>query len=139
MQSALPADIDLLRAVAASEGFRFVERLIDEWNSGANRFSRLGEALFGARSDGVLAAVGGRTREAAIPGALRMRRFYVRPDFRGRGIGRLLVEALLAEPRRHGTTVTVNAGTKDAFAFWEAMGFVPMPRGDYTHHLIPAA
>jgi len=47
----------------------------------------------------VLAGVGGMTVEAAMSGALRMRRFYISPAMRGRGIGRMLALALLDHAR----------------------------------------
>ena len=41
----LPLGIDLLRAEAAREGYRFLERLVTEWMSRRERFAREGEAL----------------------------------------------------------------------------------------------
>jgi hypothetical protein len=74
----LPRDFDALRVEAHSEGYRFVERLARDWEAGVTRFNRDGEALVGARVDDVLAGIGGLTLDPVVPGALRMRRFYVR-------------------------------------------------------------
>ena len=93
---ALPAGFDALRADALAEGFRQVERLAADWEAGTTRFDREGEALLAARLNGVLVGIGGLTIEPVVPGALRMRRFYVRPAFRRFGVGRQLVTALLA-------------------------------------------
>lgn len=41
----LPPDIEVLRAEASNEGFRFMEKLVNEWESNANRFDRPGEIL----------------------------------------------------------------------------------------------
>lgn len=131
----LPVELDQLRADARAEGFRFVDRLVAEWASGANRFSETGEVLLVARVDEALAGIGGVTLEPAILGALRMRRFYIRPPYRRMGIGRRIVERLLVEPSRSGTTITVNAGTDIAPAFWEALGFGRDERDGYTHVL----
>ena len=83
-----------------AEGFRFVERLATAWKAGVTRFDRDGEALVGARVDEVLAGIGRLTVDPVVSGALRMRRFYVRPSFREHGIGRKLVGTLLEYPRR---------------------------------------
>ena len=80
-----------------------------------------------------LAGFGGLTRDPAWPDALRMRRFYVRPAFRRCGLARMLAAALLAGAG--GRVVTVNAGTPDAPAFWEAVGFVQDERDGHTHRL----
>src|ERR1700724_4115347 len=93
---ALPAGFDALRAEALAEGVREVERLASDWEAGRTRFDRGGEALLAARVNGVLVGIGGLTMEPVVPGALRMRRFYVRPAFRRIGVGRQLVTALLA-------------------------------------------
>jgi GNAT superfamily N-acetyltransferase len=130
----LPTDFDALRAEAHGEGYRFVERLAKDWEAGATRFDHDGEALLGAHVDGVLAGIGGLTLDPVVLGALRMRRFYVRPSFRKHGIGRKLVEALLKYPRRVGQVVVVNAA-RGSSAFWEALGFVPDPREGHTHIL----
>jgi hypothetical protein len=73
----LPAGFETLRAEALAEGFRQVERLAAEWAWRTTRFDREGEALLAARLNGVLVGIGGLTIEPVVPGALRMRRFYV--------------------------------------------------------------
>jgi GNAT superfamily N-acetyltransferase len=128
----LPAGFDALRAEARAEGYRFVDRLATDWMSGTIRFDREGEALLVARTNGVLAGIGGLTIEPVVPDALRMRRFYVRLAYRGSGIGRKLATALLERARSYRRLVTVNAAPASA-AFWESLGFVPDSRDGHTH------
>ena len=130
----LPAGFETLRAEALAEGFRQVERLAAEWASRTTRFDREGEALFAARLNGVLAGIGGLTMEPVVPGALRMRRFYVRPKFRRSGVGRKLATALLEQRGRTGRLITVNAAA-GSIPFWEALGFKPDLREGHTHVL----
>jgi GNAT superfamily N-acetyltransferase len=132
----LPAGFDALRAEARAEGFRQVERLAAEWASRTTRFDRDGEALLAARQNGVLAGIGGLTVEPVVPGALRMRRFYVRPRFRRRGVGRKLAAALLEQRGQTGRLITVNAATRSV-PFWESLGFKPDPRDGHTHVVNP--
>ena len=101
------------------------------------RFDRDGEALVGARVDDVLAGIGGLTLDPVVSGALRMRRFYVRPSFRKHGIGRKLVGTLLEYPRRSGQVVVVNASGGSP-AFWEKLEFAPDMRDGHTHILLLA-
>jgi len=133
----LPAGLPALRAEARREGYRFLERLASEWEAGAVRFDRPGEALLAAYMAGVLAGIGGLTLDPVVPGALRMRRFYVHPAFRRHGIGRGLAVALLQLPGTAGRSLTVNAGTAEAPVFWEALGFVAERRHGHTHVRIP--
>jgi len=121
---ALPDGITALRAEARREGYRFLECLAADWTAGVVRFDHPGEVLLTASVAGVLVSIGGLTLDPAVPGALRMRRFYVHPAFRRQGIGRILAIALLEQPGTAGRSVTVNAGTAQAPAFWEALGFV---------------
>jgi GNAT superfamily N-acetyltransferase len=129
----LPAGIDALRTEALAEGHRFVERLAADWMSCTIRFDREGEALLAARVNGVLAGIGGLTIEPVVPDAVRMRRFYVRPAFRRRSIGRQLATALLTRVSA-GRLITVNAAPA-SFCFWESLGFTPNPRDGHTHIL----
>ena len=128
----LPADFDTIRAEARAEGYRFLDRLANDWASGAMRFDRPGEALLTAYSAGVLAAIGGITIDPIVPDALRMRRFYVRPAFRRTGIGREIALALLEGALQRVRVVTLNAAEKSV-PFWEALGFVPEARDGHTH------
>jgi GNAT superfamily N-acetyltransferase len=131
----LPHGFAALRAEAAAEGFIHIERLWDEWQSGANRFTRPGEQLIAAWSDSELAGVGGITHCHTLPDALRMRRFYIRPAFRRHGIGRGLALTLLAGARPLGKDITLHAPYPASAAFWEAMGFEPDDREGHTHIL----
>ena len=128
----LPAGFDALRAEARAEGYRFVERLANDWISLTARFDRDGEALLAARVNGVLAGIGGLTIDPVALGALRMRRFYVRLAYRRSGIGRKMATALLEPARSAGGLVTVNAAPAST-AFWESLGFAADARDGHTH------
>ena len=130
----LPAGFDSLRAEARGEGYRHLDRLAEEWNSGKVRFDRDGEALFAARVGADLAGIGGLTLDPVLPGALRMRRFYVRKSFRRGGIGRAIAEHLLAQAQAFNRPVTVNGGAGSE-PFWESLGFVADRNGGHTHVL----
>ena len=133
--SSLPQDFDDLRRDAVSEQYRFVERLHENWSSGAMRFDGRGEVLLMAAAAGTCAGLGGLTADPCVPDALRLRRFYVRPQFRGLGLGRELAVRLLGHARNHAPRVTVNAGTAEAAAFWERMGLLPAAQSGITHRL----
>lgn len=130
-----PAALEVMRAEAKHEGHRVLERLAADWASGAVRFDRGAEALLVACLGDAPAGVGGLTLDPVLPGVLRMRRFYVRPISRRRGVGRALALALLDRPERGDREVVVNAGTAGAAAFWEAIGFTPDLRRGHTHVL----
>jgi carbonic anhydrase len=69
-----------------------------------------------------------------------MKRFYVRPAFRGKGIGKALTAALLAGARAEGyrrmVLDTVPSMTA-AIAHYQALGFVPT--APYRHNPIAGA
>lgn len=130
----LPEGFDALRAEALAEGHGFVERLAADWNSRTMCFDRDGEVLLAAYANAELAGIAGLTLEPVVTGALRMRRFYVRPSYRRRGIGHNLATQLLAQARSTGKPVTVNAAPA-SFSFWEELGFVRDRRDGHTHIL----
>ncbi len=129
----LPEDISALRSDAAHEGYRFIERLIDEWEADIKRFDKPDEALLVARHDRMIAGIGGVTEDPSDHTALRMRRFYVRPAYRRCGVARELATALIAEAIKTGRPLFVNAGTEAAPLFWESMGFSPIENPRHTH------
>lgn len=131
----LPADFSDLRRDAADEGKRFIERLFQEWQTRTNRFNGPGEVLLTARMIGCLVGIGGMTTDPTLQGAMRMRRFYVRPDYRRRGIGRDMAAAILNNNGGNNQIVTVNADSGEAAAFWESVGFERSAAKGHTHIL----
>jgi len=129
----LPADVQVLRNATRKEGHRFIDRLCDDWLSGKNTFSKDHEILLLAYNGNSIAGVGGLTHDPVVPNALRMRRFYVLPQFRRMGLAKQIVDYLLERAVNSEMTVTENAGTKDAPAFWEAIGFSKCVLDDVTH------
>jgi GNAT superfamily N-acetyltransferase len=128
-----PADaLDPLVEESEREGFRFVRRLKDDWLSGSNRFSKPGEALFGVFDGKCLLAVGGISRESSDFG--RLRRFYVKADQRRRGVGRLLIQHILAFAAPHYSRVVLHTDTINADRFYQSLGFARTALGgDITH------
>ncbi|MGO7541016.1 GNAT family N-acetyltransferase [Rhizobium ruizarguesonis] len=135
LRDRLPQEIAGLESEARREGYRHVARLIDEWSAGNIRFEHHGERLLGAYVDDALIGIGGMTVDSAMSAALRMRRFYIRPAMRGRGIGRMLALALLDHARSCCSIVNVHAGNDAAARFWESLGFQPHGRDGHSHLL----
>lgn len=89
------------------------------------------KVLLIARSDGQVGYLAG---ELLAPSAMRtvsvavLVSMYVRPAFRGRGVGRRLVEAFgdwARERRAERMSVTAFAANTDAVRFYERFGFTP--------------
>jgi GNAT superfamily N-acetyltransferase len=129
--------LERLQQEACDEGYDFIETLVEEWASGANRFDAPGEALCGHLDQGLLVAVGGLTRDpfAGRPDMGRIRRVYVRAAWRNRGIGRVLVAALVDRARSHFSCVRLRAENTLAARLYESMGFVPIESPDASHML----
>jgi GNAT superfamily N-acetyltransferase len=132
----LPDGFGDLVAEASGEGVRNIALLAERWRAGA-RFQDDGEALFAAILAGELAGVGGMTPEpAALEPARRLRRFYVCPAMRRRGVATALASALIQEGFDSVRLLTVNARASDAAApFWVAQGFAADTSGPWTHVL----
>ncbi|AAK24081.1 GNAT family N-acetyltransferase [Caulobacter vibrioides] len=132
----LPDGFGDLVAEASGKGVRNMALLAEGWRAGV-RFHNDGEALLAAFLAGDLAGIGAMTPEpAALEPARRLRRFYVRPDMRRRGVATALASALIHEGFDSVRLLTVNARAADAAApFWEAQGFEPDTIGPWTHTL----
>jgi len=126
-------DLEPLRKQAAQGGFRFLDRLVEDWASGAVRFDRSGEQLLGAFYDGRLVAVGALSCEPYEPAPRtgRLRRFYVSPECRRRGVATALLTRLL-EGADAFDEIRLRTGSPEAAAFYERAGFAPAPLAEAT-------
>jgi GNAT superfamily N-acetyltransferase len=132
------AGMEQLRAEARSEGYDFLDTLVEDWESAENRFDALGEILCGHFDRGQLAAVGGLNCDpfAGQPDMGRIRRVYVRHDCRNKGIGRELVSFLVNYARSTFRSVRLRAENAHAAHLYESLGFVPIENPDATHILL---
>jgi len=132
--SALPEELLALEAEALAEGFRFLTRLIAQWQSGANRFDRAGECLLGVFSNGQLIAVGGLSYDPyAGPDVGRLRRVYVARASRARDVGKALVSQLLEHAAQQFRVVRLSTDTREGAAFYLRCGFEPVQDEHATH------
>jgi GNAT superfamily N-acetyltransferase len=118
--------LEELAADALADGLKVMEVLRGDWDSGALRFERPGEALFAAFAGPALLGVCGLTPDPYLKGeqAGRVRRLYVRRAARGHGAGRALLDAVAAEARGHGWTRLRVRAPPATFPFYEACGFL---------------
>ncbi len=88
-----------------------------------------GVHLLGARVGGALVGVGGIELQGG--GVAELKRFYVVPAHRGRGVADAIITALLAHAADQGVrTVRLETGDKQlaAIAFYGRHGFAEVPR-----------
>jgi GNAT superfamily N-acetyltransferase len=131
------AGLEELHAEAKKDGYDFIDTLVDEWASGANRFQAPGEVLCGHLDHGQLVAVGGLTIDpfTAEPHTGRIRRVYVRSAWRNQGVGRALVSTLVEVARKSFRHVRLRAENASAARLYESMGFTSINDPGATHTL----
>jgi len=131
-------EIAHLVAASEAEGYRFLRRLVDEWQSGANRFSRPGEALFAAVVGGQITGVCGLNKDPylAEERAGRVRHLYVQAESRRHGIGRRLVGEVVEQARGNFDTLCLWTNEPPAARFYEALGFRPYAGISTRTHLL---
>ena len=112
-----------LAAMARSEGFEFLDRLIEEWEDGTNRFEKPGEVILGVWLGDELVGTGGLTVQRE--NVARVRRVYVHPEHRKRGIATLLMHSVLARARAHFAVAVLFTDTLEASTLYERLGFEP--------------
>lgn len=134
--------IDCSRLIQESEaeGYRFVRRLCEDYSKGRNRFDKQGEALFGVWSEeGELIAIGGVNQSPFSDSARigRLRRFYVRPDSRRRGIGTMLLREITEFSRNNFDEMTLRTDSAKSDAFYRANGFTDTDQfPESTHRML---
>jgi GNAT superfamily N-acetyltransferase len=126
IQNLLHFDLNKLIKESKEEGFRFVERLANDYNNGSNTFNEMGEALFGVfNKKGEMIAIGGLNIDpfSNQPYIGRLRRFYVSKEYRRNGIGSLLLKKIINEAEKYFKILVLHTDTKPAEDFYASFGF----------------
>jgi GNAT superfamily N-acetyltransferase len=129
--------MEQLQVEALQEGFLFIERLWKEWQNGKNRFTAPGERLYGCMDEAILVAIGGLNQDPfdGSTGIGRIRRVYVRPAWRNKGIGEALVHTLVENARTSFTALHLRTGNPTAARLYERIGFSRSLALNATHVL----
>jgi GNAT superfamily N-acetyltransferase len=126
--------MEVLRAEAPSAGFRFIEKLVNEWDE--RQSLRSARRDFGGRfSNGQLVAVGGLnidpyTEDITVA---RLRHIYVLKNVRRRGVASNVARYLLDAARTSFDSVRLFTDTAEAATFSDALGFAPAKSTHATH------
>ncbi|MFF2754899.1 GNAT family N-acetyltransferase [Psychrobacillus sp. NPDC058041] len=139
IQNLITAELVQLVEESKQDGFRFLERLVNEFENGTNTFTKPGEYLYGVYMDeGKLIAVGGLNRDpySNNQNIGRLRRFYVAKEYRRSGVGKLLLNEIISDAKNYFEIIVLHTDTEQATKFYSAFGFkdnCTFP--DSTHYL----
>lgn len=114
-----------LKYESKNEGYAFIERTIDDWNSGTNKFSALGESLWGLISETALIGICGLNRDpyTSVQNVGRVRHLYIRPKYRRNGYATVLILKIISEARHHFDELRLFTDNPAAAVFYESLGF----------------
>ena len=139
----LPKQIENLAALANQEGYAFILRLIEEFQSGKNRFDQTGECLLMAYDGNSLVGCGGLNQQWGDAGVEerigRVRRFYVHPQYRQHGVGKTLLLELEKLAKPYYSALCLNTDQKGAAHFYQKHNYVFVeshPNYNYFKYLI---
>jgi GNAT superfamily N-acetyltransferase len=126
-----------LAEAAAREKRGMMQRLVDDWGSGANRFEHPGEFFLGAYVEGRLVGVGGLNRDPYVRDGQtgRVRHVYVLPEARRSGVGRALLRQIVAQAPRAFRVLRLRTFTAEGAAFYAALGFTETREPDASHRM----
>ena len=139
----LPKQIENLAALANQEGYAFIQRFIEEFQSGKNRFDQTGECLLMAYDGNSLVGCGGLNQQWGDAGVEerigRVRRFYVHPQYRQHGVGKTLLLELEKLAKPYYSALCLNTDQKGAAHFYQKHNYVFVeshPNYNYFKYLI---
>jgi GNAT superfamily N-acetyltransferase len=127
IEDLLKVNLDTIINESKEEGFRFIERLDDDYKNGINTFNKPGEGIYSVlNKDNELVAIGGMNVDSfsGQKGVGRLRRFYVSKKHRRHGIGSLLLKRIISDAKQSFKIVVLYTDTKNADQFYQSFGFL---------------
>ncbi|WP_062270128.1 GNAT family N-acetyltransferase [Endozoicomonas arenosclerae] len=120
---------------SVQEGYRFLKRLTMDFESGVNCFNQKGESLFAAYHQNRLVGIGGINIDPyeGKTSTGRVRRLYIREDYRNKGVGRLLMSAIEDHAKDYFDQIQLFTDTPEATEFYLKLGYQVVNVGKASH------
>ena len=134
-------ELQSLIGESTRDGYTFLQRTIDDWYSGANKFDRPGESLWGLFIGKDLIGVGGLNIDpyTLTPKVGRVRHLYVRAAHRRAGYATLIMSKIMEEACGHFTVLRLFTDNAGASGFYEKLGFTKTGEDKASHFIgVPA-
>ena len=132
-------DVSQLVTESEEEGYRFLTRLVHDYEDGSNTFNKDGEALYGVwEGPEKLVAIGGINQNPYTENKdeARLKRFYTLGDARRQGVGSQLLTELVNHAKGNFKKITCRTESAKADAFYRANGFVETHDTPDTTHVM---
>lgn len=125
-------------AESSNEGFRHIERLIHEYETGINTFQQEDEALFECRVHDKVVGICGLNRDpySEMTDTGRIRRLYVMREFRRHGVGRRLMDAVIQKAGNHYARLVLYTDQPVAESFYRDLGFREVTSTEKITHVL---
>ncbi len=131
-------DVSQLVAESEEEGYRFLTRLVNDYEDGTNTFSKEGEALYGVwEGPDKLVAIGGISQNPyENKDTARLKRFYTLQSVRRQGVGSQLLSELKNHASENFKEITCKTESAKADAFYRANGFEETHDAPHITHVM---
>ena len=118
-------DITPLLDSSVAEGYRFIQKLIDEYDNGKNRFDKKGELLLIIELDNQVIGIGGLNIEPYLneDQVGRIRNIYIHPKHRGKKLGEQLVQILIEQSKKDFKLLRLLTENPIADHLYQKIGF----------------
>ena len=125
-----------LAKIASVDGHQNIETLVNEFDSGVNRFNKPGEALFGAYDAPSILGIGGINIDPyyGLPTVARVRRLFVKPDARRRGVATALMLQIEEIGRRYFSKLQLLTNSQTASRFYINLGYRTVEHKEKISH-----
>lgn len=119
-----------------TEGFNFLARLMEKWESGENRFEKPNERLYQIEVEGEIIGIGGINNDPYCNNNKhgRIRHLYIHPNHRGKGLGKKIVQTIIVDFRGSYEKFTLRTKREKASKFYEAIGFMRVYDSETNTH-----
>lgn len=120
---------------AMAEGYKFVQKAIDEWKSGANTFAIPGEKFWAIVIGNEFIACGGLNLDpyAASKTVGRVRHVYVLKKYRRQGYSKILLHLIIDEAKKYFKCLRLSTDNPIAASLYRSMGFEKVDEYKATH------